>query len=262
MMHLDKIAPFELMRQLNYAAIVSDDRSMFALVPNRRISMHLREPNAFGALLLVASIAILLVGLFHPETRGETLDEVAHSLAENATADRIVHGTVAALLAAILIAYVDLGYRIGFGYTSVRCAVSLGILSIVAMIGIPIVDGVVLPSLAERYVQADAAGQIEGFRSLLRLVAIGVVPTLTMSAAICFAASTLSWCIAFRVSTFRSQVLVVLGCVLAVMSIVGVAASFGPIVLKVCLLLWNISVAIVWLKQDSSGVTIERSPTR
>src|SRR3982750_37200 len=126
--------------------------------------MNLRVSNAFGAVLLAASIAILFVGLFHPETKGETLDEVARSLAEHATADRIVHGTVAALLAAILIAYVDLGFRIGFGYTSVRSAVIFAILSIVAMIGIPMVDGVILPSLAERYVQPDAAGQMEGFR--------------------------------------------------------------------------------------------------
>jgi hypothetical protein len=220
--------------------------------------MNLKGSNAFGVVLRGASIAILLVGLFHPETSGETLDDVARSLAEHATADRIVHGTVAALLAAILVAYVDLGYRIGFDYTSVRCAVTLCVLSFVAMIGIPMVDGVVLPSLAERYVQPDAAGQIEGFRSLLRLVAIGVVPTLTISAAICFAASTLSWCIAFRVSTFRSKALVALGCVLAMMSVVGVGASLGPAVLKVCLLLWNLSVAIVWLREGSSEMAIER----
>jgi hypothetical protein len=108
------------------------------------------------------------------------------------------------------------------------------------MIGIPMVDGVILPSLAERYVQPDAAGQMEGFRSLLRLVAVGVVPALTISAAV-------------RVSTFRSNVLVALGCVLAVMSVVGVAAAFGPIVLKVCLLLWNVSVAVVWLREEPSG---------
>ena len=225
--------------------------------------MNVRGSNAFGAVLLVVSVAILFVGLFHPETSGETLDEVARSLAEHATADRIVHGTVAALLVAILVAYVDLGYRIGFGYTSVRCAVTLGTLSIVAMIGIPMVDGIVLPTVAERYVQPDAAGQIEGFRSLLRLVAIGVVPALTVCAAICFAASTLSWCIAFRVSAFRSNVLAALGCVLAATSVVGVGASLGPIVLKVCLLLWNLSVAIVWLGGDLPDATIERSsPTR
>jgi hypothetical protein len=224
--------------------------------------MNLTVSNAFGAVLLVASIGILLIGLFHPETTGETLDEVARSLAAHATADRIVHGTVAALLAAILIAYADLGYRIGFGYTSVRCAVIFAILSIVAMIGIPMVDGVILPTLAERYVQPDAGGQMEGFRSLLRLVAIGVVPTLTVCAAVCFAASTFSWCVAFRVSTFRYNVLVALGCVLAVMSVVGVAAAFGPIALKVCLLLWNVSVAIVWLREDPSGMTIEQSPGR
>jgi hypothetical protein len=79
-----------------------------------------------------------------------------------------------------------------------------------------------------------------------------------VSAAICFAASTLCWCVAFRVSTVRSNVLVVLGCVLAAMSVVGVAAFFGPIVLKVCLLFWNVSVAIVWLQEDSPGVAIER----
>ena len=168
-----------------------------------------------------------------------------------------MHGTVAALLAAILVAYVDLGYRIGFNNASVRCAVTLCILSIVAMIGIPLVDGIVLPSVAERYVQPDAAGQIEGFRSLLRLVAVGVVPALTVCAAVCFAASTLSWCIAFRISTFRSKVLVVVGCVLAVMSVAGAAASLGPIVLKACLLLWNMSVAIVWLREDSRGTASE-----
>src|SRR3954464_7486073 len=107
--------------------------------------MNLRRSNAFGALLLTASIAILLVSLFHPETTGETLEAVARSLAEHATANRIVHGTIAALLAAILLAYVDLGYRIGFAYASVRSAVTLSILSTVAMMGIPIADGVILP---------------------------------------------------------------------------------------------------------------------
>jgi hypothetical protein len=150
---------------------------------------------------------------------------------------------------AILMAYVDLGHRIGFGYTSVRCAVTLTVLSLVAMIGIPLADGVILPSIAERYVQPDSAGQIEGFRSLLRLLAIGVIPTLTVCAGFCFAAGTLSWSIAFRVSTFRSNALVALGLLVAVISVVGTAASFGPIVLKVGLLLWNVGVAIVWLRK-------------
>jgi hypothetical protein len=221
--------------------------------------MNLGGSKAFGALLLAASIAMPLVWLFHPATNGETIDDLARSLAEHATADRVVHGTIAALLVAILVAYVDLGSRIGFDYASVRCAVVLGVLGLVAMIAFPLIDGVVLPALAERYVQPDAEGQIEGFRSLLRLISIGVLPVLTACGAICFAASTLAWCVAFQASAFRSKALLAFGCIIAVAGLAGAATELGELALKICLLLWNVGVAVVWLKVGTNATTRSRT---
>src|SRR5690348_16984870 len=79
----DKIAPSEPIRQSIGAVVVSEDRLDVCPRADRSASMNLKGSNAFGVVLLGASIAILLVGLFHPETSGETLDDVARSLAEH-----------------------------------------------------------------------------------------------------------------------------------------------------------------------------------
>jgi hypothetical protein len=142
--------------------------------------------------------------------------------------------------------YVQLAYEIGFDLASVRSAIAIGALATVALLGIPLVDGVIVPSVAERYAEPDSAAQIEGFRSILRLATIGVLPALTMAAAVGFATGTLCWCVAFRETAGR-RVLPALGAVVAAACLVGVAVTGSPMVLELCVLAWNIAVAGYWL---------------
>jgi hypothetical protein len=201
----------------------------------------------FAWLLLAATIAVPLVHVFHLETSGETLEDVVRSLAAHANADRIVHGTVALLVLAMFVPYVQLAYDIGFDLVAVRSAIAIGLLATVALFGIPLVDGVILPSVAERYADPDSATQIEGFRSILRLSAVGVIPALAMAAAVGFAATTLCWCVAFRETTGAGRVLPALGVVLAIACLAGVAATRSPMALELCVLAWNLAVAGYWL---------------
>jgi hypothetical protein len=203
--------------------------------------------KGFAWLLLAATIAVPLVHIFHPETSGESLEDVVRSLAQHASADRIVHGTVAVLVLAMFLPYVQLAYVVGFDLAAVRSAIAVGALATVAMFGIPLVDGVILPSVAERYAEPDSAAQIEGFRSILRLTAVGVIPTLAMAAAVGFATSTLCWCVAYRETVGGRRVLPALGAVLAAASLIGVSVTRSPMVLELCLLAWNLVVAGYWL---------------
>jgi hypothetical protein len=211
--------------------------------------------KAFGTLLLMATIAVPLVHLFHPETSGESLEDVVRSLAQHASADRIVHGTVALLVLAMFLPYVQLAYDVGFDLAAVRSAIAIGALATVALFGIPLVDGVILPSVAERYAEPDSAMQIEGFRSILRLAAIGVLPVLTMAAAVGFSAGTLCWCLGFRETVGGRHVLPALGLILAVACLAGVVLTRSPMVLELCLLAWNLAVAGFWL----SGKLVRRT---
>jgi hypothetical protein len=203
--------------------------------------------KAFAMLLLAATIAVPLVHLFHPETSGENLEDVVRSLAQHANADRIVHGTVAVLVLAMFLPYVQLAYDIGFDLAAVRSAIAIGALATVALFGIPLVDGVILPSVAERYAEPDSAMQIEGFRSILRLASVGILPTLTMAAAVGFSAGTMCWCVAFRETVGGRHVLPALGLVLSAACIVGVMLTRSPMVLELCVLAWNLAVAAFWL---------------
>jgi hypothetical protein len=209
----------------------------------------------FGTLLLAATIAVPLVHLFHPETTGESLEEVVRSLAQHASADRIVHGTVALLILAMFLPYVQLAYDLGFDLASVRSAIAIGALATVALFGIPLVDGVIVPSVAERYADPDSAMQIEGFRSILRFSAIGIVPALTMAAAVGFSAGTLSWSLALRETVGGRHVLPAFGLIVAAVCLAGVALTHSPMVLELCLLAWNFVVAGFWL----SGRLVRRT---
>jgi hypothetical protein len=139
-----------------------------------------------GFALVGVSVLAAVVMSHHPVAGGSDIGAVTAEISRLAWLDRVVHGTLMALLAVSLLSYVEISHHLGFAHSLVRSALVAYAIGTGAMFGAALIDGFVLSWLGESYAQASAA-DLQAFRHILRLTfssnqALADFGTLAMSA--------------------------------------------------------------------------------
>lgn len=126
------------------------------------------DAKTAGAVIVAASLLALLMMAHHPS--GSTRD-IAAFVAESArigALNRFVHGTLIALLGALLFGFADFSRGFGGGRPLVRAALIAYAIGVGADIGAASINGFAVGRLASRYVGTDAAA-LDQLRHLLHL---------------------------------------------------------------------------------------------
>lgn len=136
----------------------------------------------------VASVALLAA---HPGGGSAVLADVLHDEAAHVVVDAIVHGGFVLALSFELVGFAALAVRAGPRRTSVLAAMVFALVGSGLLAGSMVVDGLITPAVAARYVAAPAARQ-EAARALM--VFIGATVSVLMPMGLAFlGASALAW---------------------------------------------------------------------
>jgi hypothetical protein len=112
--------------------------------------------TAAGIAIAVCALATIVAVAHHPTVSARAPAQAMSAMLRIATADRVVHGVLIAVLAALLYGFTVFSLRRGLHRdTSVAGLVAYAI-GIVALIGAGLIDGFLFPALAERYAGAPA----------------------------------------------------------------------------------------------------------
>ena len=112
--------------------------------------------TAAGFAIAFCALATIVAISHHPTVSARAPAEAIAAMVRVATADRIVHGSLIAILAVLLYSFTVFSLRRGLHReTSVAGLVAYTI-GIVALIGAGLIDGFLFPAIAERYAGAPA----------------------------------------------------------------------------------------------------------
>lgn len=202
-----------------------------------------------GIVLVCASVLEVFVMAHHPVGSANNIADAATEIASKAWIDRVVHGSLIALVGAVLLAYVELSYHLGLQRRMVRCAIIVYAVGVCAMIGAALIDGFIVSSLGEHYARASAA-DLEGFRHLLMLCELGGVQTLSNFGTLAMSSGIIFWCVALLHISNANRWLAALGLLLGALPALALLSGLlhlnmhGMLAVIVCQTLWNIVLGI------------------
>lgn len=122
----------------------------------------------WGAAWWIAALATVGLMAFHPVARGGATADVVAALLAIATRDRLVHGALLVTLLISTLGWWRLLERLGPAASMLRVARLALIVSGAGYVVAALVNGFIVPALAERYAESIGA-ELEPVRHLLRL---------------------------------------------------------------------------------------------
>ena len=147
--------------------------------------------RALGWVLIACAVATVALLANHPGGASHSFADMLRSEAANQVSDAVVHGGFIAVMAVELVCFAGLAVRLGPVRTPVLAAMIFTAAGFLALAGSMIVDGLVTPALAARYLAGPADG-LDAARPLLALC--GVLIRFLMPMGLAFqAAGTLAW---------------------------------------------------------------------
>jgi hypothetical protein len=214
---------------------------------------NIAAPGRFPGLLAIATgIAAFVLLANHPGDSAKTFADMLRNEAAGRAADAFVHGGFIVVLALQTICYAALSARIGWTRLAAAAGLVLFAFGAAFLSASMVLDGLVTPALAARYVNEPA--NIDYAKALFRLV--GTLIGLLMPIGIAFqsvAIASWGWAlIASRVS----RVAGVLGLVLGGAAFAGLAITAGtmnPLALMggiAATSLWAVVSGVVLLRRD------------
>jgi hypothetical protein len=219
-------------------------------------SMPLEKPpqtRAIGIVAMATGIAGLALLAAHPMGDAKTFADVLASEAANRGPDALVHGGFIVVLALQLVCYSVFSARLGFARISTLAALVLFAVGAAFLSGSMLIDGLVTPAIAARYVAKP--DKIESARTLF--VLMGTMVGFLMPIGLAFQSAAIAcwgWALAAsgmaRVVGFIG---VALGLVLIVALGIGVA-TMNPLALMAAIAataLWAITVGTLLLRRSS-----------
>ncbi len=124
--------------------------------------------RAAGGLLCSASLLSVVLMMFHPMIRSHGIADVLAEIARKALRDRVVHGGLMALTLLLACGWWRLLERLELRRTTVKLAAIALVVGTLGYLGAALVNGFVLPGLADRYLGRPAE-EMAGAVDLLRL---------------------------------------------------------------------------------------------
>ena len=215
------------------------------------------QGRALGWALIACAVATVALLANHPGGAAHSFAEMLHNEAANQVSDAVVHGGFIAVMAVELVCFAGLAVRLGPVRTPVLAAMIFTAAGFLALAGSMIVDGLVTPALAARYV-AGPADQLDAARLLLALC--GALIRFLMPMGLAFqAAGTVAWGAAFLSGRGLARATGVGGLVLGAAILIGLAATaagLNPLVLMGALAgqaMWIVAVGLTLSQGRSEG---------
>lgn len=189
----------------------------------------------------------------HPVARAPASAELLASITQLAPMDRLVHGVLIALLAAMTYGLIALSIRLGLARTSVLAALVVFALGVVVTVGAGIVDGFMVPALAAHFA-GKSPDEVRIGIDLLVTAGIAI-QACTKVGLVLMCAGIFLWSVALAsIAQLATRLIGALGFVAAIASIValamlgtiGVHALLGVAALQAA---WYLAIG-VWLATD------------
>ena len=121
-----------------------------------------------GAIIVAASLLALLMMAHHPSGSTRDMAVFVEQVARVGALNRVVHGALIALLAALLFGFAEFSRVFGAGRRLVRAALVAYAIGTAADIGAATINGFAVGRVAAHYAGADTAA-LEQLRALLHL---------------------------------------------------------------------------------------------
>ncbi len=192
-----------------------------------------------GAVLVACAAASVLLLMNHPEGgASHTLADVLRQEASHALSDAIVHGGFIVVLAVELVCFAVLATRLGARRPAVLAAMVFALVGAGLLSASMILDGLVTPAVATRYLAAPPERQ-EAARGLLVLIGAAINALMPLGLAF-LGAAALAWsAVLIPTPARRARIAGGAGLILGLAALVGAAlspASATPIPLMAALL--------------------------
>lgn len=205
------------------------------------------RPRAIGILAIATGLAGVALLAAHPGGEAKTFADVLANEAANRGMDALVHGGFIGVLAAQTVCYAVLSARIGFHRVAAIAGLVLFGFGTAFLCGSMLLDGLVTPAVAARYVGKPE--KIEAARTIFVLV--GTMISFLMPIGQLFqSAAIAAW--GWGLTASGSRILGLFGLGLGTLLVAGLASSLvamNPIVLMAGIAgtaLWAIAAGI-WL---------------
>lgn len=207
-----------------------------------------RARRLAGWTLVVAAVLSLVAMSHHPVGHGADPGAIMRSILEIAATSAVVHGSLIALMLATAWALLELSAWRGFSSALVRAALPLYVIGVLAMIVAALVNGFVTTRIAARFIDADAAGQLQAQGLFALCWAIN--QTAAKFAVALFAGAIALWSLDFVRDRGGARALGIFGVAVAVACVAALGVVRldvrGMLLVSVALAVWQAAVG-VWM---------------
>jgi hypothetical protein len=202
-----------------------------------------RSARGLAAALACCALITLVLLANHPAGGGHTLLEVISAEARDRTTDALVHGGFVITLAALVVCLVAVARILG----TARPSVLIGLVSFCVGSGMlmlsMILDGLVVPAIAARFVGITDPAALLPVRTTLMLC--GVLIGILMPFGLLFQAATmLSWSIAIAARRGLRLAVALYGTLAAALLVAGLA--FEPAAMTAHVILGAVVLTALW----------------
>jgi hypothetical protein len=143
-----------------------------------------RSDRKLAGAFALCGLAALVLLASHPASAARDFAGVLREEAANQLVDGLVHGGFIFVLAALIVCFVLLARRLGSGRVPVIVMLVTFGIGCAALMASMLVDGLVIPAIAARYVNVDAPEKLAGAKALFVLA--GTLITFLMPLGIAF----------------------------------------------------------------------------
>jgi len=213
-----------------------------------------RARRVAGWTLVVAAVLSLVVMSHHPVAHGRDPATFMQAILATATPNALVHGSLIAMMLATAWALLEFSVWRGFSRAPVRAALPLYGTGVLAMIVAALVSGFVTTRIAARFVDGDAAAQLQAQGLFAACWAVNQVAA--NFAVVLFSGAIALWSLDLVSDRGSARALGVGGLVVAVactaaLTVVRLDVR-GMLLVAVALAVWQVAVG-VWMLRGKAA---------
>jgi hypothetical protein len=211
-------------------------------------SFNSLSPRTIGIAIAVAGLLSVLLMTHHPSVGSHAIADAVDEIATKAVTSKVVHGTLIALMVALIYAFVEFSAHLGLRRAPVRAALIAYVIGSGALIGAALISGFLISSLGLVYAHARP-DELDAMRHLLNLSGLAN-RTLANFGVVAISAAILLWSIALLQREPRHVWIGLLGVIAAVAPVALIALDIirldvsGMTIVVVCQTVWYVLVGV------------------
>jgi hypothetical protein len=204
-----------------------------------------RTARPLAAAFALCALATLVLLASHPAAGAHDFAAVLREEAGNRLIDGVVHGGFLFVLAALIVAILSLAQRLGPGSAPLLIAVVSFCIGSAMLMGSMLLDGLVVPAVAARYLSVTAPESLAAAKALFVLA--GTLISLLMPLGIAFQAiATVSLGSVLCARPARRRAAGTFGIIAGALILAAIAASAAMTGIAPHLLLGSIALLALW----------------